>query len=365
MEVLALVPSRYGYSPGQRSSVELWERILKPAGIHLTYAPFETERLREVLYQPGYYIAKATETIRAYIQRLGWLKNLERYDAVFVYREAALLGPAFLEKRIARCGKPIIYQLDDPLYIPYRSPSNGYLSYLKFFGKVADICRLSKVVIVNSTHHAEFAAQYNKNIWQIPSIVDTEQYVFRPEMLQTERVCIGWSGSPTTVGNLRLVADALRELVPRVEHDVHLIGGTKFDLPGVRYTAQAWRAETEVADLRKMQIGMVPVPVNEWNKRKFFMKSAQYMALGIPPVATPVGRGFWRTAPPNGSNTWNCSSEITTCGCVWRIRPRAWRRSGSAWKPMRPKSSRPSARRLPTPARSARASDEPGQSHMR
>ena len=49
MEVLALVPSRYGYSPGQRSSVELWERILKPAGIHLTYAPFETERLREVL----------------------------------------------------------------------------------------------------------------------------------------------------------------------------------------------------------------------------------------------------------------------------------------------------------------------------
>ena len=289
MEVLALVPSRYGYSPGQRSSVELWERILKPAGIHLTYAPFETERLREVLYQPGYYIAKATETIRAYIQRLGWLKNLERYDAVFVYREAALLGPAFLEKRIARCGKPIIYQLDDPLYIPYRSPSNGYLSYLKFFGKVADICRLSKVVIVNSTHHAEFAAQYNKNIWQIPSIVDTEQYVFRPEMLQTERVCIGWSGSPTTVGNLRLVADALRELVPRVEHDVHLIGGTKFDLPGVRYTAQAWRAETEVADLRKMQIGMVPVPVNEWNKRKFFMKSAQYMALGIPPVATPVG----------------------------------------------------------------------------
>jgi glycosyltransferase involved in cell wall biosynthesis len=289
MNVLALIPNRYGFSPGQRGSVELWQRVLDPAGISLHYAPFETARLRLILYQSGHHLEKAAEMFRGYVERLRLMRNLDEYDAVFVYREAALLGPAFLEKMIARRGKPIIYQLDDPLYVPYRSPSNGYLSYLKFFSKVADICRLSKVVIVNSTHHREFAQQYNKNIWQIPSIVDTRQYMFRPETIQTERVCIGWSGSPTTVANLRLVADALRELVPRVEHDVHLIGGTRFDLPGVRYTAQMWRAETEVEDLQRMQVGMVPVPVNEWNKRKFFMKSAQYMALGIPPVATPIG----------------------------------------------------------------------------
>jgi glycosyltransferase involved in cell wall biosynthesis len=289
MNVLTLIPNRYGFSPGQRSSIELWEQVLKPAGINIHYAPFESERLRQILYQSGHQLEKAAEMVRSYVERVRLLRNLQDYDAVFVYREAALLGPAFLEKMIARRGKPIIYQLDDPLYIPYRSPSNGYLSYLKFFGKVADICRLSTVVIVNSSHHRQFAEQYNKNIWQVPSIVDTKQYVFRPETLETDRVCIGWSGSPTTVNNLRLVADALRELSPRVDHDVHLIGGTTFDLPGVRYTAQMWNAETEVADLRKMQVGMVPVPVNEWNKRKFFMKSAQYMALGIPPVATSIG----------------------------------------------------------------------------
>ncbi|MGI9069495.1 MAG: glycosyltransferase family 4 protein [Pyrinomonadaceae bacterium] len=289
MNVLTLIPNRYGFPPGQRSSIEVWENVLKPVGIHLHYAPFESERLRQIIYRSGHQLEKAAEMIRGYVERLRLLRNLQDYDAVFVYREAALLGPAFLEKMIVRRGKPIIYIIDDPLYVPYRSPSNGYLSYLKFFGKVADICRLSAVVIVNSTHHRQFAEQYNKNIWQIPAIVDTKQYVFRPETLDTERVCIGWSGSPTTVGNLRLVADALRELSPRVDHNVHLIGGTSFDLPGVRYTAQMWSAETEVADLRKMQVGMVPVPVNEWNKRKFFMKSAQYMALGIPPVATPIG----------------------------------------------------------------------------
>jgi glycosyltransferase involved in cell wall biosynthesis len=289
MEVLTLIPNRYGFAPGQRGSIELWEKVLEPVGIRLHWAPFESERLREILYRPGHTFEKASEMVRGYAERLRLLKRLDEYDAVFVYREAALLGPAFLERRIARRGVPIIYQLDDPLYVPYRSPSNGYLSYLKFFGKIADICRMSKVVIVNSTHHREFAAQYNRNIWQVPSIVDTNRYVFEPEPSNLERVTVGWSGSPTTVGNLRVVANALRALQQRVECDVHLIGGTEFDLPGVRYTAQTWRAQTEVDDLRRMQVGMIPLPVNEWNKRKFYMKTAQYMALGIPPVCTPMG----------------------------------------------------------------------------
>ena len=289
MEVLTLIPNRYGFAPGQRGSIELWEKVLAPEGIRLHWAPFESERLREILYQPGHTFEKAAEMARGYVERLKLLKRLDDYDAVFVYREAALLGPAFLEKRIARRGVPIIYQLDDPLYVPYRSPSNGYLSYLKFFGKIADICRLSKVVIVNSSHHREYVSQFNRNIWQVPSIVDTGRYVFRPEAEGLGRVTVGWSGSPTTVGNIRVVAGALRSLQERADCDVHLIGGTEFDLPGVRHTAQAWRAETEVEDLRRMQVGMIPLPVNEWNKRKFYMKTAQYMALGIPPVCTPMG----------------------------------------------------------------------------
>jgi glycosyltransferase involved in cell wall biosynthesis len=291
MEVLALIPNQYGHAPGQRSSIELWQSVLAPVGINIHYSPFESERLHEVLYQRGHYATKIKEMVRAYVERIKLLGDLKQFDAVFVYREAALLGPAFLEKMVARRGLPIIYQLDDPLFIPYTSPSNGYLSYLKFFGKIADICRLSKVVMVNSTQIREYVSQYNQNIWQVPSVVDTKQYVYRPELLdrQSSEVCIGWSGSPTTIGNIRVIAGALRKLAVEVKHRVHLIGGTEFDLPGVEYVAQKWSAETEVDDLRKMQVGMVPLPVNEWNKRKFYMKTAQYMALGIPTVATPLG----------------------------------------------------------------------------
>jgi hypothetical protein len=114
MDVLTLIPNRYGFAPGQRGSIELWEKVLAPEGIRLHWAPFESERLREILYTPGHTFEKAAEMARGYVERMKLLKRLDDYDAVFVYREAALLGPAFLEKRIAR-RKPIIYQLDDPL----------------------------------------------------------------------------------------------------------------------------------------------------------------------------------------------------------------------------------------------------------
>ena len=287
MRVLTLVPSQKGFSPGQRGSIELWESVLKSEGIELDYAPFETDKLRRILYKSGNHLSKAFEMMRGYVDRIGLLKRLDEYDAVFVYREAALLGPAFLEKMVAR-RKPVIYQLDDPLFVPYKSPSNGYLSYLKFFGKVKEIIRISKVVMVNSSHIREYAAQFNKNIWQIPSIVDTRKFTYAPVSESMKRVCVGWSGSPTTLKNIELVEKPLARLSEKDICDIHFIGGNEFNLDGVKYTAQKWNGDTEVEDLRRMQIGLVPLPDNEWNKHKFIMKTAQYMALGIVPVGTPM-----------------------------------------------------------------------------
>jgi len=287
MKVLTLVPNQKGYAPGQRGSIELWEDILKPEGIELVYAPFETDRLREILHQNGNSTTKIFEMMRGYAKRLKLLQNLDEYDAIFVYREAALLGPAFLEKMAAR-KKPIIYQLDDPLFMPYKSPSNGYLSYLKFFGKIKEIIRISKVVMVNSSHIREYAEQFNQNIWQIPSIVDTRKFIYEPFSAYLKRVCVGWSGSPTTLKNIKLVEKPLVRLSEKDICDIHFIGGTDFDLESVKYTAQKWNGATEVEDLRRLQIGLVPLPENEWNKRKFIMKTVQYMALGIVPVGTPM-----------------------------------------------------------------------------
>lgn len=287
MRVLALVPNMLGYAPGQRSLIETWEPILKQADILIDYRPFETERMQKVLYEPGHYASKATEMLTRYITQFGLLRNLDEYDAVFVYREASLIGPALLEKLIAR-RKPIIYNLDDPLFVPYRSHVNGYLSYLKFSGKINELMRMCKVFISNSSHIMEYASQFNKNLWKIPNTINTNVYRYKPFPENPEKVCIGWSGSPSTVPNMTMLAPALRKLSEKVDYNLHLIGGTNFDLPGVEYKAQNWKAETEVEDLRQMQIGLIPLPNVEWNKWKFIMKTTQYMALGIVPVGTPM-----------------------------------------------------------------------------
>jgi L-malate glycosyltransferase len=289
MRVLVLTPYPYGTTAGPRSSFELWERVLREAGISLDYAVFETDRLHEILYQPGRRADKALEMARAYARFLPQVAAARGYDAVLVNREATLIGPALVERWVARQGTPLIYLLDDPLYIPYRSPSNGALSYLKCFGKVRTLCRSSAVVLANSPSHAAFARRHNANVWEIPSVVDADVYDGWTTHPDERRVCVGWSGSPSTVANLQLIRGPLESLAQRDDVELLLIGARDFDLPHVAHTGLEWRAKTEVEDLRRLDVGLLPLPSTPWTPHKFYLKLIQYMALGIPPVATPLG----------------------------------------------------------------------------
>lgn len=288
MRVLALVPNSLGWSPGQRSTIEAWERLLGEHGIAVEYSLFETAALRRVLYEPGHYASKAIRMLEAYGRRIASMRDLRDYDAVYLYREAALAGPALIERLVARTGVPIVYELDDPLHVPYTSSFNGPLSLLKFPGKVARICELASAVVVNSTMIRRFVEQHNDNVWQIPSVVDEHDFTYVPKRVRDD-VCVGWSGSPSTAPNLAVVGDALRLLDGEPRSRVRLIGAPRFDISGFSYTSQPWRADTEVDDLRQLDVGLVPLPDVPWNHHKFLMKVAQYMTLGIVPVATPYG----------------------------------------------------------------------------
>jgi L-malate glycosyltransferase len=291
MRVLVLTPYPYGTTAGPRSSFELWERVLREAGISLEYAVFETDRLHQILYAHGRAAEKALEMTRAYVQFIPKVRHVDEYDAVLVNREATLIGPAIVERWVTRRGKPLIYLLDDPLYVPYRSPANGWLSYLKFFGKVKTLCRSSAVVLANSPSHSAFARRYNTNVWHIPSLVDGDLYTgWEPRSHHAEdRVRVGWSGSPSTVSNLQVIRRPLQALAARDDTELVMIGARDFGLPEVPHTRVEWCAETEVKDLRRLDVGLVPVPLTRWTPHKFFLKLIQYMALGIPPVATPLG----------------------------------------------------------------------------
>jgi glycosyltransferase involved in cell wall biosynthesis len=286
-----LTPYPYGKVAGPRSSFELWEPLLAEADISFDYAVFETDRLYEILLKPGRTATKAIEMVRSYVRYLPKVKSAGDYDAILINREAALVGPAVLERWVSAMGKPIIYQLDDPLYVPYRSAVNGVLSYLKFFSKVATICRLSTAVIANSSDHAAYARRYSDNVWQIPSVVDGNAFCYLgpKEPGDDRRVCVGWTGSHTTIANLQEIRAPLAMIGAREGVELRFIGAEDFGLYGVPHEARPWCAETEIEDIRAFDIGLLPVPDTPWSRRKFYLKLVQYMALGIPTVATPIG----------------------------------------------------------------------------
>jgi hypothetical protein len=138
MKVHAVVPSLYDTSPGQRFRLEQWEPILKRSGVEITWAPFETDELKQVLYRPGQAASKVRAVLSNMSRRRDELGSVKDHDLVYLFREAALLGPPWFERKIARSGVPMVFDFDDAVFLAYRSPSNGYLSYLKFPQKTAE-----------------------------------------------------------------------------------------------------------------------------------------------------------------------------------------------------------------------------------
>jgi glycosyltransferase involved in cell wall biosynthesis len=288
MRILAVVPNLYDTSPGQRFRIEQWDPLLRERGVEITYAPFECEELHRHLYKSGNLRPKVALVTRAVFRRWSLLKSIRNYDVAYIFREAALFGPPVFENRIYRAGVPIVFDFDDAIFLSYRSPSNGYLSYLKFATKTKSVCRIAAHVTVGNPHLAQFARQFNPNVTVIPTTIDTQKY--RVERTDASSLpVIGWTGSYSTVQHLDTLRSALRKLGEREKFMLRVIGTPQYKLEGLEVEAVPWRAETEIEDLRPVDIGVMPLPDDEWSKGKCGLKALQFMALGIPTVCSPVG----------------------------------------------------------------------------
>jgi glycosyltransferase involved in cell wall biosynthesis len=286
--IAALVPYALGTSPGQHVRIESWARYLEQSNWVIDFYPFEDSELHDVLYRPRMLFLKAKRLLSCYARQLRRIASGPPCDAIFIYKEAALVGPALLERLATRLRVPIIYDLDDPFFLSYRSPFNGWLSLLKFSGKTHSLFRLSGRVIAVNSLLANYARAYNPSVSVIPNCVDVDRYQPRPRDANGT-VRLVWIGSQSTLSNVPRIAEPLHRLQRTHQVPLHIIGAGYTDLREVEATCQPWAVSTEVGDLQACDIGLLPIADSAWNEWKFPFKAIQYMAVGLPVVADRIG----------------------------------------------------------------------------
>lgn len=289
MRVLALMPAIYDTSPSQRYRLEQWEPLLRERGVEITYAPFEDEGLHAIVHKPGTIGKKVQLVTRNFARRLSTISKARNYDLVYIMREAALVGPPVFERLVYQQRIPFVFDFDDAIFVSYRSPSNGYLSYLKFASKTKTICRLASHVMVGNPYLAAYARQVNDNVTVIPTTIDTKKYQVRKPKTDDGPLVIGWTGSFSTVQHLDTLRGALKKLAETENFCLRVIGTPTYELSPIDVEAMQWRAATELEDLCKIDIGVMPLPDDNWSKGKCGLKALQFMALGIPTICSPVG----------------------------------------------------------------------------
>ncbi|MGE0357596.1 MAG: glycosyltransferase family 4 protein [Burkholderiales bacterium] len=225
----------------------------------------------------------------AYRERWRLLRGASRADLVVIHFEAFPYLPDFAERQLARAGVPYVLDLDDAIFHQYDQHRNPLVRAL-LGGKIARIMRGAAAVHAGSRYIADYArAAGARRVELLPTVVDTARLSPAPSRTGPG-FRVGWIGSPSTSSYLADVAPALAQF-HRVRPDAEfvLVGARADALPGLPVTRKPWSEATEADDLRAFDVGIMPLRDDPWSRGKCGFKLVQYMACGLPVVASPVG----------------------------------------------------------------------------
>lgn len=269
--------------------------ILTQEGHEVRFHSFLGQHGWKVLYKRGNFIQKSTAILGGFLRRFALLMGpIPRADVIFIHREATPIGPPILEFIIGRVfRKPIIYDFDDAIWLPNTSEENQFVASLKWHSKVKSICRWSYKVSAGNAYLAEFARAHNSNVFINPTTVDSSK-IHTPSTAskkENQMVTLGWTGTHSTLRYLDFFQPVWSDLVLRFGDQIRLVviadRQPSYAWPQLQFIP--WSKETEIDDLRQIDIGLMPLTDDPWTAGKCGLKVLQYMALAIPAVTSPVG----------------------------------------------------------------------------
>jgi glycosyltransferase involved in cell wall biosynthesis len=323
MKILFLIPYPLKAAPSQRFRFEQYLNLLTENGFEITNQSFWDEPTWTILYKSANSSQKAIGFLKGLVKRFIVLIQVSKFDFVFVHRECLPIGPPIIEWLIAKVfKKKIIYDFDDAIWLPNTSQENKLVAFAKWHGKVAHICKWSYKVSCGNSFLANYALQFNQKVIVNPTTVDTANLHNPSRYTVLEKsppVVIGWTGTQSTLAYLDSIAPILQKLEAKFTGQVRLLiianKAPQLNLKFVDFIP--WSKQTEVEDLLKMDIGIMPLNDDIWAKGKCGFKALQYMALEIPAVVSPVGVNT--KIIDNGTNGYWCATEIEWLNCLEKL----------------------------------------------
>jgi glycosyltransferase involved in cell wall biosynthesis len=231
-----------------------------------------------------------------YARRLALLATQSRYDLAIIQAEMFPLLPGFIESRLLRI--PYIYDFDDAFFLKYAQERFRKLSFL-LQDKFDPILARAGATTPGNTFLQQHALRFNLDSTILPTVVDTERYEVAHRQAP-EVFTVGWIGSPSTSVYLSMMVAPLAQLAQSGPVRFLVVGGRAPDIPGVDVREVPWSEAAEVDLINTFDVGVMPLFDDEWARGKCAFKLIQYMACGVPVVASGVGTNLDVVTPECG-----------------------------------------------------------------
>ena len=325
MRVLLL--SRYGHLAAS-SRVRSYQYLpyLRDHGIVVESKPLLSDGYIERLYRGR--SLRALPILASYVSRLWHLATSSRFDLLWIEYELFPWMPAWFEILLSRLGVPYVVDYDDAIFHRYDSHRNTFVRGV-LGRKIDQVMRGANAVIAGSDYLAEHARRAGASrVECVPTVVDLNRYHVATAS-EGQTYTVGWIGSPITAPYLQLVGDALAEVCRDQRVRVTAIGAGPVTLDHVALDVRGWSESTEVAELQRFDVGIMPLRDAPMERGKCGYKLIQYMACGRPVVASPVGAS--RQIVEHGTNGFLASTAAEWVAALRALQdPALRRRMGAA-----------------------------------
>jgi glycosyltransferase involved in cell wall biosynthesis len=207
------------------------------------------------------------------------IANSKKFDLIIIEKELFPNAPYFLEYLFLR---NLVYALDFDDYIAMGYKENLFKQFF-LKNKIQNLVERAKFVTVcNKWYFYEFKTD---NLIYLPTVINLENYVKIKNNFESKLITIVWIGSPSTIKYLQNIVPILKLLSLKYPIKLKVIGAKIF-IDGLDIELVEWKSENENEDLYSSDIGIMPLTNSLWDKGKCGFKLVQYMATGLPVIAT-------------------------------------------------------------------------------